>query len=226
MTPGADTVEPVNRLRRSGVALATVAAGLLPLVAIPSSGATVVTAWPSFYRAPSWTWDPSIVKPVPYHSTIASNVRHSGCHDSRFATSYLGDVGWALGIIGCAEYPEFSTNHGRTWLVGGDFFTIPAGDLSPFVDVIEPLTPTLVVAYGVGTNNFDLTSNAGRTWFRAWMPGNVTSVTGSPTSTPASRTTRMTIVVRVSGSSSPTRHADYRSKDLGRTWSLLTSAAG
>jgi hypothetical protein len=223
--PSTVTLGPVNRLRRSGVALATVTAGLFPLVAIPTTVASALTAWPSFFRAPSWTWDPSIVKPVPYRSTVASNAGHRGCHDSRFATSYLGDVGWALGIIGCAEYPEMSTNHGRTWWVGGDFFTILAGDLSSFVDVIVPLTPTIVVAYSIGTDNFDLTSNAGRDWFRAWMPGNVTSVSGAFVSSPISRTSpQMTIVVRVSASSSPTRHAEYRSRDLGRTWSLVTNA--
>ena len=200
-------------------------AGLLPLVAIPTSGASALSAWPSFFRAPSWTWDPSIVKPVSYRSIVASNAVHPGCHDSRFVTSYLGDVGWALGMIGCAEYPEMSTNHGRTWWVGGHFFTIPAGDLSPFVDVIVPLAPTIVVAYGIGTDNFDLTTNAGRDWFRAWMPGNVTSVTGTLMSNPISRTSpQMTIVVGVAAPSSPTRHAQYRSKDLGRTWSLVTNA--
>ena len=200
--------------------------GLSSLGPITPLGASTTVPWPTFFRAPSWTWDPSIVKPVPYLTAVKHQGRRSRCIDSRIATSYLGDVGWALGFIGCAEYPERSVNHGRTWAVGGSFFTIPAGDLSPFVDVIKPLSPSVVVAYCLGTENFDLTSNAGHDWFRAWMPGNVTSVTGSVASVPTTHgAPAMTIVVHVWASRPPLSHANYVSKDLGRTWSLVIDAA-
>ena len=94
------------------------------------------------------------------------------------------------------------------------------------VDVIKPLSPSVVVAYGLGTENFNLTSNAGHDWFRAWLPGNVTSVTGSVASVPTAHgALEVTILVDVWASRSPLSHANYVSKDLGRTWSLVTDTA-
>jgi hypothetical protein len=140
--------------------------------------------------------------------------------------SYIGSHGWALGIEGCAEYPEVTSDHGKTWRIGGIYFAIPGAGGAAFVDVIKPFTPRIVTAFYPGESTFDVTWDGGRHWYAAWMPGNVVSVAQQLPNAGTSKSGGTVIEVKVFASKSPSNEVAYLSQDDGRKWKLVIPKTG
>jgi hypothetical protein len=182
------------------------------------------SGWPLSFNAVLMKWQgPPVGKPIPYGSNIPAISKNRDCY-SRSNVNYLSNHGWSLGFDGCAQYPEFTSNHGKTWRIGGIYFAIPTTDAAAFVDEMKPFTPLIVAAYFKGESTFDVTWNGGRNWYAAWMPGNVVSVTQESPNSGTGGNVPTVIEVEVVMPKSPSNivnDAFYISQDHRRKWKLV-----
>lgn len=183
---------------------------------LPSSAATA--KWPASYSASQITWSPRYgePKPLPF-GTIYTPVRKEFAGIG--SRVYQGDTGWALGWDDApgAQYALVSHNHGRTWATAGIYLSL-SGGAGAAVNTVKVFTPTIVAAYdSAGNMNvFDITWNGGRTWNRAWVPGNLISVSNAKRE--MDRSPAGAIQVVVASLRRPTTYRLYTSEDSGRTW--------
>jgi hypothetical protein len=126
-----------------------------------------------------------------------------------------GERCFALGLTGDFQFPAVSSDHGRTWRIGGHWFAGAWADAAAFSSQMTALSPTVAVAWVPMQNTgFYSTSTAGRKWYAVVWPGNVASVTGSHTGE--------VITVTIAGFDS-TRFGkilSYSSPDGGLVWRL------
>jgi hypothetical protein len=132
---------------------------------------------------------------------------------------YQGSTGWALGSDDArgTQYALVSHNHGRTWATAGIYLSI-SGAAGAAVNTVKEFTPSIVAAYDSGGNMnvFDITWNGGRTWYSAWVPGNLISVSNAVHTMDKSPAGVIQLVV--ASLSHPTTYRLYASTNSGRTW--------
>lgn len=94
--------------------------------------------------------------------------------------------GFALGCLpgseGCAHYPLATRDGGKTWRVAGPIVNVPAAQAG--VDVAQAgvvNAHTWFMCCGLNTV-VDVTSDAGKHWWTAFLPGEVVSVVAGTTS--------------------------------------------
>lgn len=184
--------------------------------AVPSSAAT--SSWPASYKASQITWSAKYgeTKPLTFGTIYDPMTKNFAGISSQV---YQGDTGWALGWNNAhgTQYALVSHNHGRTWATAGIYLSV-SGAAGAAVNTVKAFTPNIVAAYdsGGGMNVFDITWNGGRTWYRAWVPGNLISVSNAIRA--MDKSPAGVIQVVVGSLSRPTTYRLYASTDSGRTW--------
>jgi hypothetical protein len=135
------------------------------------------------------------------------------------------DDGFALanGSTDSATYPARTTDGGRTWRVAGPQFHIDAADAAEGVEYVGIASAHTQYAYG--SSVVDVTSNAGRTWYEAFLGEQVAAVVpGFNGSLVAlvqnSRTGQM------KPGPQPVTTTQYVSTDGGRVWRRTTRSFG
>ena len=127
--------------------------------------------------------------------------------------------GFALAGEDSAEYPVHSTNGGGTWRIDGPQVHIDAADEAEGVGYVGIAGPRTFYAYG--SSAVDVTANAGRTWWQAFLGEFVLAVVPSGVGLVA-------LVQQQSASKSgnPAVTWMYSSGDGGRHWSYSTAFGG
>jgi hypothetical protein len=98
-----------------------------------------------------------------------------------FANPRVGFAAPALLQAGDATYPLITTDGGRTWRIDGPVLHIPAAQGAIAVGQPGVLGARIYFAWCGGCNMvIDVTPDAGRHWWQAFMPGEVLSVIGGP----------------------------------------------
>jgi hypothetical protein len=164
--------------------------------------------------------------------TISARLVHAGAGGglqwgTKVGPGFPGDrvfgnrsVGFALTQIPPAvgaTYPVATTNGGGTWRTAGPPLYRVGAPAAADVNDVGIVGSALYVAWcGACSSTIDVTSDAGKKWWRAHMPGNVLAVLDRP----AGREKLLAIVVGHSGTAGGTRGValwTYQSVD-GRRW--------
>ncbi len=193
----------------------------LSAVASTSAAATRSTL-PTMIRATMLT-DPtgaSYPTPLPYGTPVTRE-------KSRMVTpaTFVENVGWAVEWDGPAgnigQYPIRRNDHGTRWKIAGPYLAI-TGAAGANVNSITVFTSRIVIAYSKGANVLDVTWDAGRHWFKAWMPGNIISVSSpsTPNGSSGTRGSPASMWVHVRSLGHPTSVYYYSSHTSGRIWRL------
>jgi hypothetical protein len=131
-----------------------------------------------------------------------------------------GRVGFALANEDSAQYPALTTDGGRRWRIAGPQFHIDAADAPEGVGYVGAATPRTFYAYG--SSVADVSTDAGHTWWEAYLGELVMAVV-----TPAPHDLVAYVEQQV-GSTSTRRTLiwQYVSRDGGRRWSYSTTLGG
>ena len=132
--------------------------------------------------------------------------------------------GFAITTIPAAEdgtYPVVTSNAGKTWRTGGPVLHIPAAQGAIAVGQAGVAGQRTYFAWcGACNSVIDISPDAGRHWWQAFMPGQVLSLLGSPDA-------RAGLIAIVQG---PTDAAGGRGAALwvyistnGRSWTTTTA---
>ncbi len=82
---------------------------------------------------------------------------------------------------GYGTYPVATTNGGKTWRTDGPVLHIPAAQGAIGVGQAGVAAPRFYFAWcGACNNVIDITPDAGKHWWQAFMPGQVLSLLGTP----------------------------------------------
>lgn len=115
----------------------------------------------------------------------------------------LADQGDLLSV----HYPAISYDGGRTWAIDGPIFYIAAADGTAAVNTIAAVSATTAYAWGSG-NFIRWTTNGGRQWWGAFLPGGVDRVAiGNGT---------VAVTIHADGTNEPS----YLLGDDSRSWKL------
>jgi hypothetical protein len=118
-----------------------------------------------------------------------------------------------LAQAGGATYPVATADGGRTWRTAGPALHLPAAQAPLVVDQAGIAGARTWAAWCAGCNTvIDATSDGGRHWWRAFMPGPVLSVVGGPSA-------RNGLRAIVGGRARDGRAWVYASRD-GRRWTF------
>ncbi len=85
-----------------------------------------------------------------------------------------GQVGFALANDGQAQFPARTTDGGKRWTIDGPQLHVDAADGPEGVGYVGIVSRTVEFAYGASA--VDVSTNAGRTWWEAFLGENVTAV--------------------------------------------------
>lgn len=125
---------------------------------------------------------------------------------------------------GYGTYPVATTNGGKTWRTDGPILHIPAAQSAIGVGQTGVANPRFYFAWcGACNNVIDITPDAGKHWWQAFMPGQVLSLLGTPYSRAG-----LTAIVEGLTSAPNGRGASlwvYLSTD-GRRWTYEGSGQG
>lgn len=129
-----------------------------------------------------------------------------------------GSDGFAIASLnngGGAQYPATTTDGGKVWKVAGGHFHVDAANAPAVVTQIGVTGASTYFAYGGpgGGQAVDVSTNRGKTWWRAFLPSPPVAVVGGLVG--ATRE----LVAFLQGS--PT--LIYVSKNGGRTWAAAKS---
>jgi hypothetical protein len=86
--------------------------------------------------------------------------------------------GFALATFDGATFPALTTDGGGTWTFDGPAFHIPAADGPEVIGADGAIGPKTFFAYGgdFGGQAVDVTTDAGKQWWEAFLPGEVAAV--------------------------------------------------
>lgn len=156
--------------------------------------------------------------PRPGAITPGAVVRSSTLWTNRvFATAADG---FALANVDSAQYPARTVDGGRVWRIDGPQLHVDAADGPEGVGYVGVAGPTTFFAYG--SSVVDVTTNAGRTWWEAFLGELVVAVV------PGTRNALVAYVQQQINNSSTNRAVtwQYVSHDGGRRWSYTASLGG
>jgi hypothetical protein len=83
-------------------------------------------------------------------------------------------IGFALENDGNEQFPARTINGGQSWKIDGPQVHVDAADGAEAVAYVGIISPNVEFAYGGSV--VDVSTNAGHTWWEAFLVGNVTAV--------------------------------------------------
>jgi hypothetical protein len=116
---------------------------------------------------------------------------------------------------GATTYPATTVNAGRTWRIDGPHFHVSAADAPDIVTQVGAASPEMYFAYGGpgGAESVVVTSDGGRQWWRAYLPGVPEAVVYGPVGSTGARGLLAFV------QAGPGETWAYVSTDGGRRWS-------
>jgi hypothetical protein len=145
-------------VRRSTLAYALICSGAVASIAAAAS----LAAGP----APPATITAQLIKPSPQTAKVGTAVRSSNLSERVFVSN---TAGFALGAVGDAQYPAETTNGGASWTTFGPALHVNAAQAPLSVTEVGAVNRRVVYFYGSG-QAVDVTSDAGKHWYRALAP--------------------------------------------------------
>lgn len=145
------------------------------------------------------------------------------------SSKYLGNrmfvntnQGFALANTRGTTYPAATVNGGKTWRIDGPAFHVSAANAPNVVTQIGAASPSTYFAYGgpSGAESVVVSTNAGKQWWRAYMPGVALAVVYGP----VAGTGKAGLLAFVE--SGPSELWLYASTDGGRRWSYRSGVLG
>ncbi len=123
--------------------------------------------------------------------------------------------GFALATVSGTTYPAASVDGGKTWRIDGPHLHVSAANAPDVVTQLGAAGPETYFAYGgpEGGESIAVSADAGKQWWRAYMPGVPVAVVYGAVG--SSGTRGLLAFVR----SSPSEIWTYISTDGGRRWS-------
>jgi hypothetical protein len=211
------SARPTHLLRAAATAGALVAAsGAVPAT---TSGSTLVrTARTTSAPKPSAEVFARLMRPRPGVRTpkFGAAIPGSDLAGTRVFTDM--QVGFGLTGDDGQTFPARTIDGGKTWTIDGPQFHVDAADGAEGVSFVGIVSPNEEFAYGASV--VDVSTNAGHTWWEAFLGENVTAVVPG----------RQGLVAFVQQSTS-SKHLNpivtwqYVSTDGGRHWHYSTSFA-
>jgi hypothetical protein len=120
--------------------------------------------------------------------------------------------GFALASVGSAQYPAVTVDGGRTWRTNGPALHVNAANAPLAVVDAGAANAHTFFAFG-GGQVVDLTSDAGKHWWQAFLGDDVLSVVSSGNRLIA-------VAQNATGSGAQAQTVVYVSRDGGRHWHL------
>jgi len=123
--------------------------------------------------------------------------------------------GFALATTRGTTYPASTVNGGKTWRIDGPEFHVSAANAPNVVTQVGAASPSTYFAYGGpgGAESVVVSTDAGKHWWRAYMPGVPVAVVYGP----IDGTGKVGLLAFVD--SGPSEIFLYVSTDGGRRWS-------
>ena len=117
-----------------------------------------------------------LVRPAAWadEAPIGTRVGLSQVTDVEFASER---VGYALGGPLGSTYPLMTTDGGHSWFIDGPAFFLPVADGAAAVDALSVGKSNEAYAYG-GGSSVDVTTDAGKRWWRAYLGQAVPALSG------------------------------------------------
>ena len=204
-------------LRTGAVALAILVLGaIVGAVTWSSQGPSASAA---SLRAPS--------PPLTVTATLITRLAGTLKPGTVVAASHLGmrvfpnaQHGFALADVGQGQYPATTVNGGATWKVAGPVLHVNAAQAPLVVQQVGAASQKKLFAWGGpgGGQAVDVTPDAGKHWYRAFLGDIVMAVVSGPGG-------ELVAFAQVAADNSGTTAANwvYVSKDGGRHWHYNTS---
>lgn len=180
-----------------------------------TSAATAATGTPS----PPKVVVGGVLRSRPHAARVGTRVGVSTLFSSRVFFTDTAD-GFALAGGNDAQYPARTTNGGRTWRIDGPQFHIDAADGPEGVGYVGVASRRTLFAYG--SSVVDVTTNAGHTWYEAYLGELVVAVVPGPHDELVAYVQQQ----RSNNHISPVDTWQYVSKDGGRRWRYSTALGG
>ena len=158
------------------------------------------------------------MRPLPGAVTPGTVVGSSALRTNRVFANAAD--GFALANVGSAQYPAHTVDGGRVWRIDGPQLHVDAADGAEGVGFVGVAAADTFFAYG--SSAVDVTTNAGRTWWEAFLGELVVAVVPGP------RNTLLAYVQQQINNHSINRALtwQYSSRDGGRHWSYTASLGG
>lgn len=123
--------------------------------------------------------------------------------------------GFSLASVGGAQYPANTTDGGKTWRIDGPHFHVNAANAPDAITRTGAAGTDTYFAYAGpgGGQSIVVSTDAGKHWWRAYMPG--VPLTVEPTYSSGKQPALVTIV-----ETNPGQFAAYITTDGGRHWRL------
>jgi photosystem II stability/assembly factor-like uncharacterized protein len=130
------------------------------------------------------------------------------------------DVGFALAATTGAQYPAGTTDGGKHWKTIGPALHVNAAQAPLAVENLGATNTKTVFAYG-GGQSVDVTSDGGKTWWRAFLGDDVPAVV-------AGNGHRLVAFAQALNGPSGVKAVtwEYITKDGGHHWSFSTAIGG
>jgi hypothetical protein len=119
--------------------------------------------------------------------------------------------GFGLAGLNDAQYPAATTDGGKTWRIDGPVLHVNAANAPNVVGEVGAAAPATYFAYGGpgGGNSVAVTTNDGKAWWRAYLPG-------TPLAVVIDHTSGHAVLVALLGPAPP--FLAYVSPDGGHHW--------
>lgn len=136
--------------------------------------------------------------------------------------AFKGNLGWGTATLRKFLYPVTSSDHGKTWRVGGVYFAKPIAPAIDYVSFVKIFSSRNVAIYARNATTVDVTTDGGVSWNQTIFPALIVGVRQSAVST--TQLPWGTIAVKLqSGPNVATRSGEYLSNDGGIQWKLKFS---
>jgi hypothetical protein len=186
------------------------------LLSASAVASIAVTASFAATPKPPATITAQLIKPFPQTVPVGTTVRSSNLGQRVFVS---GDVGFALGAVGEAQYPAETTNGGASWKTFGPALHVNAAQAPLSVTEVGAANKRVVYFYGSG-QAVDVTSDGGKHWYRAFAPELSLAVVPGVSG-------RLVWIVQngINGSGNAVTW-QYVSSDGGKVWHYSTALGG
>ena len=156
-----------------------------------------------------------VSSPPPNFKPVGTVVRSSSVGVRVFINANNGIALNTNASLNGVTYPVATVNGGKTWRIDGPELHVPAANAPDVVTQVGAASPAMYFVYGGpgGGNSVNVSTNAGKRWWRAYLGGVVYAVVPFDT---GARTQKLIAFTELPGA--------YYSTNGGKTWHYTKSA--